>query len=219
MSRLRKPTPALVVAAAAVAIAGTGGAVAAGLVTSAQIKNDTIQGIDVKNGTLKPRDLAASAKSRAWHASSYRNIALPADTTRNVAYMTIDSPAAGFVAVNASFAVRVRNSFDAMSTPDCRVSSQISPESGVMDAINPNDAIAPGFADQWVNGNLPTEYLAGTYLQLGQSTNRVVPIHKGVNRIYLVGRHSCAAVIWGPINMTATYVTFNPPATMTPVES
>ena len=52
-------TFATVVAAAAVlAITTTGGAVAGGLITSKQIKNNTIKSIDVRNGNLTGTDIA-----------------------------------------------------------------------------------------------------------------------------------------------------------------
>ena len=60
MKRWLSHTPVLVLAAAVLA-STTGGAVAAGLVTSKQIKDNTITTKDIKNGTITRADLAASA--------------------------------------------------------------------------------------------------------------------------------------------------------------
>lgn len=47
----------VVAAAVVIALAGTGGAVAGGLITSKQIKNNTIKSIDVRDGNLKGVDI------------------------------------------------------------------------------------------------------------------------------------------------------------------
>lgn len=47
----------VVAAAVVIAVASTGGAVAGGLITSKQIKNNTIKSIDVRNNTLKSIDV------------------------------------------------------------------------------------------------------------------------------------------------------------------
>lgn len=60
MKRFLTHTPVLVLAAAVLA-STTGGAVAAGLVTSKQIKDNTITTQDIKNGTITRADLAPSA--------------------------------------------------------------------------------------------------------------------------------------------------------------
>ena len=53
----------IAVVAATALLAGTGGAVAGGLITSRKIQDNTIRSQDVKNGTLKTRDLSAEAQS------------------------------------------------------------------------------------------------------------------------------------------------------------
>jgi len=63
--RLRRPSPALVVATLALVVAGTGPATAAvkGLIKSSkQIAPNAVLGSDVKNGTLGTKDLSASAR-------------------------------------------------------------------------------------------------------------------------------------------------------------
>lgn len=68
----RRPSPALILATAAIVAGGAGSATAASLITGKQIKNDTVASADIKNGSLTSSDikkgsisvtrLAASAK-------------------------------------------------------------------------------------------------------------------------------------------------------------
>ena len=69
--RLRKPSPALVIACVAlfVSLGGVGYAAATGSIDSREIRNNTIRGKDVRNNGLSGRDIAnacarASAGSR-----------------------------------------------------------------------------------------------------------------------------------------------------------
>ena len=57
-------TRAVVAGGAVVALLGTGTAVAAGQITSAQIKNETITSYDIKNGTIQTKDLTANNFAR-----------------------------------------------------------------------------------------------------------------------------------------------------------
>ncbi len=50
--KLRPPSPALAISITALVIACTGSAVAATIITSSQIRNGTIQNIDIKNSTI-----------------------------------------------------------------------------------------------------------------------------------------------------------------------
>jgi hypothetical protein len=100
--------------------------------------------------------------------------------------------------------MRIRNSFDTTHA-DCRVEVQISAAQG---------SAGPGVADQWVNGNLPTENDGGTFLGLNASTTRVLPVVVGSNTVYLNGETSCAGVLIGPLTITATLVQNNPSATL-----
>jgi hypothetical protein len=75
-------------------------------------------------------------------------------------------------------------------------------------------AAAPGFADQWINGNLPTQTGSGTFLGFSASATRVLPIVAGSNTIYLNGATDCPAALWGPITMTAQLAQSNPAATL-----
>ena len=51
--------------------AGTGGAVAGGMITSAQIKDNTVRSVDVRNGTLKVADISPGAVSALRGISDY----------------------------------------------------------------------------------------------------------------------------------------------------
>jgi hypothetical protein len=61
--RLPRSAPVLLLATGALTLALTGGAVAAGLVTSADIRDGTVASVDVKDGTLGVRDLSGAAQS------------------------------------------------------------------------------------------------------------------------------------------------------------
>lgn len=61
--RLRLPSPALIIALAALFAATSGTAVAAKLITGKQIANNSIAGADVKNGSLQKKDLSAKARA------------------------------------------------------------------------------------------------------------------------------------------------------------
>jgi hypothetical protein len=126
-----------------------------------------------------------------------------------VAHLTFTSTTAGFALVTANFSTRAHNA----TNTDCRVQSQIAPTAAAP-TIPVGGASAPGFADQWINGNLPTQNGAGTYLGFSASATRVLPIVAGANTIYLNGASDCLAVFWGPITMTAELAGSNPSATL-----
>ncbi|GAA4673299.1 hypothetical protein [Nocardioides nanhaiensis] len=81
-SFLRRTTPAVALMAGIALLAGTGGAVAGGMITGAQIKNGTVTGADVKNlslttqdlrsGTLLASDLRPSAQEELQAVSAWR---------------------------------------------------------------------------------------------------------------------------------------------------
>ncbi len=60
--KLRPPSPALVISIVAVVIACTGSAVAATVITSKQIRNGTIQGVDIKDGTILSKKLSKGSQ-------------------------------------------------------------------------------------------------------------------------------------------------------------
>jgi hypothetical protein len=62
MRHVPRPAPAILVAAALVLSAGAGGAVAGDLITGKDIKDGTVASADVKNESLRLRDLALRAQ-------------------------------------------------------------------------------------------------------------------------------------------------------------
>jgi hypothetical protein len=143
-----------------------------------------------------------------WSASAYPPARSPLPSGE-VAHLTFASSTAGFALVTANFSTRVHNT----TGTDCRVQSQIAPAAAAP-TIPVGGASAPGFADQWINGNLPTQNGAGTFLGFSASATRVLPIVAGTNTIYLNGVSDCPAVLWGPITMTAQLAQSNPVATL-----
>jgi hypothetical protein len=130
-----------------------------------------------------------------------------------VATFSFSAPAAGVVYVTASFQVRVTNPGPA----DCHVESQLSTTPATIGDILPGHA-SPGFIDQWVNGT------GSAPLGLNASVSRVFPVVAGSNTIYLNGQFSgytatpppsCAAAMWGPINISAVFANQNPSSTLT----
>ena len=61
--KLRPPSPALAVSIVAVVIACTGSAVAATMITSSQIRNGTIKGVDIRDGTILSKKLSKGTQN------------------------------------------------------------------------------------------------------------------------------------------------------------
>lgn len=61
----RRVSPSLIVASLALVVASSGSAVAAALITGAQIKNESVTGADIKNGSLAFKELNGAAKKKA----------------------------------------------------------------------------------------------------------------------------------------------------------
>ena len=146
----------------------------------------------------------------AWSASVYPHGLVPA-TTGELAHLTFESPSNGFVVVSSNFATRIKNA----TTGDCRTITQIAPTASVP-VTDPTGQSAPGINDQWIPGNLPTQYNGGTYLGLSGGATRILPVVKGQNSIYPNGKTTCTVALWGPITITAMLVQQNPISTITP---
>jgi hypothetical protein len=113
--KLRTPSPALVISIVALCVALGGSAYAATEITSKQIKNGTIQGVDIKNGTILTSKLGKgvqnliSKNSGSAVASTGRNAYeavrkagpenVPANTITTVATLTVP---AGAYAITAN---------------------------------------------------------------------------------------------------------------------
>ncbi len=103
MPHRRLITAVLALTAAAV-VFSSGGAVAARLITGAQIKNGTITSLDVRNGTLIPRDLSPATvrsfnrpgpRGRPGLARGWGRVAADGTVTRNSAGVTVTKAATG----------------------------------------------------------------------------------------------------------------------------
>ena len=68
--KLRPPSPALAISIIALVIACTGSAVAATLITSKQLSNGTILGVDIKNGTILSKKLSKGTQDLLKKRSS-----------------------------------------------------------------------------------------------------------------------------------------------------
>jgi hypothetical protein len=123
----------------------------------------------------------------------------------HVARFTFNSPVDGAVYVSAHFEVRVRNSYDGQ-LDNCMAESLLSANPGFAECGAAGFCSLAGYAQSSINANLPTQYQGGSYLGIAQSAARVLPVTRGVNIIYLNGRSSCPAAVWGAITMSALFV-------------
>ena len=62
-ARRARPSAAMIVSSVALFVALSGGAYAAATVGSAQIKNNSVQGLDIKDGTIKSADIAKGTRN------------------------------------------------------------------------------------------------------------------------------------------------------------
>jgi hypothetical protein len=147
-----------------------------------------------------------------WSGWAYPHGAQP-QSNGEVASFTFSAPKAGFVLATTQFQVRVKND----GTDDCHIESQLASAPAVLGIVQPTEG-QPGFVDNWVNANLPTEDGGGTYLGLNMSTSRVFPVVAGSNTIYLNGQYdgygtdqaNCQSALWGPITISAVFANSNP---------
>src|SRR5206468_5860274 len=110
MKKVRKPSPSMIVALTALVLATSGSAVAASLITSAQIKNGTIQLSDInskarkslqgKTGPQGPRGPAGPAGANGTNGTNGTNGA-PGTA---VAYATVNSTGGVSQALNVTTA-------------------------------------------------------------------------------------------------------------------
>ncbi len=154
----------------------------------------------------------------AWNAWTYPKAASP-QPDGHVATFTFTSPEQGFALVTASFQIRVKNG----APENCHVESQLASKPEVLGKVEPGEG-SPGFIDQWVNENLPTEINGGTDVGFNASISRTFPVTVGSNTVYLNGQYDgypgpepydCEQALWGPISMSAIFVNETPAATLT----
>lgn len=120
-----------------------------------------------------------------------------------IATFTFTAAAPGAALVMLDAGVRIRNAYDSVPTEqyDCRVVSAIS-----LSGLPPPDIrgtlVEPGIAFNWIPGNLPTNVNGGTYLQVSQSTSRIVPVKAGDNKIFVTAATDCLVALWAPITVS-----------------
>jgi len=106
MPAVRKPSPAMVVAVIALIVAMGGTAAAAGYITGAAIKDNTLTSRDVRNGSLSGRDLHANTVT----GSNIRNGTIRGRDLRGsvITAATMTSGAAQTIIVGAKVSIDVR---------------------------------------------------------------------------------------------------------------
>jgi hypothetical protein len=149
----------------------------------------------------------AGSTTAVWTGYLSAASAIQPQSDGHVAKFTFSSPVAGFANVSAHIGVRLHND----GTHDCHIENQLASSPAAPAST------APGYIDDWINANLPTELGGGTFLQLDESVSTVVPVAAGANTVYLNGADTgtgCAA-LWGPITVNADYQQTNLAATLT----
>ena len=104
----RRLTTVLAFTAAAV-VFSSGGAVAARLITGAQIQDGTITSVDVRNGTLVPRDLSRATvrsfnrpgpRGRPGLVRGWGRVAANGSVTQNSPGVTVTKPNTGYYCIS-----------------------------------------------------------------------------------------------------------------------
>jgi len=98
MRLFRKGSYANITATAALVVALGGTSYAAGLITSAQIKNGTVASIDVKNGTLSNKDLSPKARTAAYSTFHDSGVAITNQVSgQDPTVLSLNVPAGSYV--------------------------------------------------------------------------------------------------------------------------
>jgi len=95
---LPRSAPAVLIASGALLVAATGGAVAGGLVSSTDIKDNTIKSVDVRNGTLKRADLSSGTVRSLKGAYGHVNFDILSNQSGGI---TITQPNTGGYCITA----------------------------------------------------------------------------------------------------------------------
>jgi hypothetical protein len=176
--------------------------------SSAKI-NQNFSSLDTRTTALE-----AGPTSYVWSWQDTGNN-IPAGANNQVASITFTPPAAGFALVTAHYGTVIKNENGTAPDNDCHVATQLSLTAGMVP-----DSTQPGYQDLWMNGNLPTEYNGGTYLDFDQSASVVVPVTAASTTVYLNGQMNvagsttgCTGVDWRSITINAIYFKNNPTAT------
>ncbi len=157
--RTPRPSPALVVATAALVGAATGTSYAVGKYTGAQIAANAIVGKHVKNGSLRDADFSTSAHAALKGATGPRG----AKGAANLVPGTVVGPAGSAGPAGASGSAGPRGATGAAGIPGAKGAT------GDYGATGPAGyAGAPGFAGP--KGTLGLQIKSSGYTALGSST-------------------------------------------------
>lgn len=153
--------------------------------------------------------VASQAATHAW--SAFNDVQWPYVSSAadgHVARLVFDAPSAGYVLVQAQFAVNVRNTFDQAEPKDCNFETSIGTLPGVQGCGLGEACTSPGHLRTFLTAQLPTQGPnGGTYLTVPQALSNIVPIVAGTNTLYLNGRaNDCVEVLYHDITMTAVMV-------------
>jgi hypothetical protein len=156
-------------------------------------------------------DRGDNGKSVGWSETLYdvvlQTTSLPnrgvAQEGGKIASFTFNTAAAGAALVMLDVGVRVRNAYDSPPTEqyDCRVVSALS-LSGLPPPDIRGSLAEPGIAFNWIPASLPTIANGGTYLQVSQSTSRIISVAPGDNKIYVTAATDCLVAMWSPITVS-----------------
>ncbi len=172
---------------------------------------DTLQAADL-NGNFAALDQRITAlESAQMHWDGYLPKATQGLSTTapsaSVAHFTFTPPVTGNIVVRAHFATAIRNDFD--TTPgDCNVVSQLS--TGTTPPSTSPVAGATGISQVFVAGNLPTEYMGGSYQWFPQTAEGTFAATAGTAlTVYLNGAMSggCQGVVYYSLSVNADFST------------
>jgi hypothetical protein len=108
IGRARSTFVTVIAAVIILALAGTTGAVAGGLITSKKIKNNTIKSIDVRNGTLTAADMAPGTipmpYGGSYAYSKFHDASVDISPTAEA--MSLPIPQAGNYVIDATYTAR-----------------------------------------------------------------------------------------------------------------
>lgn len=174
----------LAVAMSAVALTCSlaGGAYAAGLITSADIKNDSVKGVDIKDGSLSGADVQVRVAS-----NQVANNAVTGTTGDSVVVQTsITAPAPGYLAITASSDTYNQTDSD---TLDCWIR---------LDGKNSGSSYRTTTLDG----------AAGANLEENCGTDVVLPVKKGKHTVKFMGYNGSSNTTWDESTVRAIFIPF-----------
>lgn len=166
------------------------------------------QGLTGPQGPIGPQ--GPPGLTSVWTGFVYHN-STPSTVDGRIASFSFTPPAAGFVNVTAHYGIRVHT-----TGTDCHIETLLDSVARKNFSCDTIGCTTPGYDDEWINGNLPTQNGSGTFLAFHQSTSRVFSVVGGSSTtVFLNGiSPSNCSVLWGPITINAVFFTNNPGATL-----